>query len=125
MSRRQSYKDLKVYQLAHQIGVDIHDFSLQLPRYELYETGRQLRTSSKSISANLVGGFGRRRYKAEFIRFLVFAHASCNEAIEWVEYIRDCHHDLKEEAQKFLQRLDELGRRLNRFIRSVEKEHRT
>jgi hypothetical protein len=24
-----------------------------------------------------------------------------------------------------LQRLDELGRRLNRFIRSVEKEHRT
>ena len=125
MSGKGSYKELKVYQLAHDIGVAIHSFSLQLPRFELYETGSQLRRSSKSISANLVEGFGRRRYKAEFIRFLVFSHASCNETVEWLEYVRDCHPDVKEEAEKLLERMDELGRKLNRFIGAVESEHKT
>jgi four helix bundle protein len=73
----------------------------------------------------LVEGFGRRRYKAEFIRFLVFSHASCNETIEWLEYVRDCHPDVKEEAEKLLERMDELGRKLNRFIGAVESEHKT
>lgn len=120
-----TYNDLEIYQIAHGLGVRIHGFSLRLPQFELYETGSQLRRSSKSVSANIVEGFCRRRYKADFIRFLVFAHASCNEAIEWVEYVRDCHPDLKEVAEEFLDKLDELGRKLNRFIRAVERDHKS
>ncbi|MFH1490564.1 MAG: four helix bundle protein, partial [Pseudomonadota bacterium] len=89
-----------------------------------YETGSQLRTASKSISANIVEGYARRRYKAEFIRFLTYSHSSCSETIEWVEYIRDCHQELKEECEKFLVRLDKLGRKINRFISAVEKDHK-
>lgn len=69
------YRDLDVYGLAHDIGVDIHEFSLKLPKYELYETGSQLRRASKSISANIVEGYGRKRYNAEFLKFLVYAFA--------------------------------------------------
>ena len=68
--KRRSYRDLEVYQLAHAAGVRIHEFSLKLPKYELYETGSQLRRAAKSVSANIVEGYGRRRHKAEFIRFL-------------------------------------------------------
>lgn len=46
------YRDLKVYQEAHRLGVVIHKFSLKMPKFELYETGSQIRRSSKSISAN-------------------------------------------------------------------------
>jgi four helix bundle protein len=120
-----TYKDLEVYQLAHTLGVKIHPFSLTLPKFELYETGSQLRRSSKSVSANIVEGFCRRRYKADFVRFLVFAHASCNETIEWVEYVRDCHSTLKKKAGEFLDELDELSRKLNRFIRAVERGHKS
>ena len=119
-----TYKDLEIYQKAHQLGVDIHKFSFRLPKFELFETGSQLRRASKSVSANIVEGYGRRRYKAEFIRFLVYSHSSCNESIEWMEYIRDCHESLKEESKKFLKRLDELGRNINRFISAVEKGHK-
>jgi four helix bundle protein len=122
--RGTGYKDLEIYQIAHELGVACHHFSLLLPRYELYETGSQLRRSSKSISANIVEGYCRRRYKAEFIRFLVFSHASCNETIEWMEYVRDCHPDFQEGTEDFLPRYNQLGGKINRFIGAVERDHR-
>ena len=88
-----SYRDLDVYQLAHAAALDVHVFSLRLPKYEMYESGSQVRRSSKSISANIVEGYGRRCYKAEFTKFLVYAQASCDETLEWLSYIRDCHED--------------------------------
>ncbi|MCG6879153.1 MAG: four helix bundle protein, partial [Deltaproteobacteria bacterium] len=77
-----SYKNLEIYPLAHSLGVDTHGLSLQFPKFELYETGSQLRRASKSISANVVEGYGRKRYPAEHVRFLIFALASCDETME-------------------------------------------
>jgi four helix bundle protein len=121
----QSYRDLEIYQIAHSLAIKLHGFSLSLPKYELFESGSQLRRASKSITANIVEGFGRRRYKADFIRYLVYAQASLDETVEWVETIRDCHKDSKFETDNFLVELDKLGRKLNRFILSVEKSHLT
>jgi four helix bundle protein len=121
--KKTSYRDLEIYQLSHEVAVNIHKFSLNLPKYELYETGSQLRRASKSVSANIVEGYGRRRYKTEFIRYLVIAQASCDESIEWVSYIIDCHEDVKDEAGKIIQQLNELGKKINRFISAVEKRH--
>ena len=118
-----SYKDLEIYQLSHRLGVDIHHFSLKLPKFELYETGSQLRRSSKSVTANIVEEYGRRRYKAEFIRFLVFSHSSCNEAIEWLEYIKDCHTQMQSQAEPLIDQLNLLGGKINRFIQAVESRH--
>lgn len=124
MGNYKTYKDLDVYQIAHALGVKIHQLSLELPKVEQYETGSQLRRSSKSISANIVEGFGRRRYKAEFVRFLVFAHSSCSETIEWMEYVKDCYPDLGESTKSILGKLDKLGRKLNSFIKVVERDHK-
>ena len=71
-----NYRDLEIYQLAYKLAIEIHEMSMQLPKYELYEQGSQIRRSSKSIKDNIAEGFGRRRYKVEFIRFLIFAHSS-------------------------------------------------
>jgi hypothetical protein len=53
--RMKSYRDLDVYREAHELGLLCHKLSMQLPKYEHYETGSQLRRSSKSVSANIVG----------------------------------------------------------------------
>ena len=34
-----SYKDLEIYQLAYKLALEIHDMSMKLPKYELYEQG--------------------------------------------------------------------------------------
>lgn len=75
----QSYRDLDIYKKAHKLAVEIHEMSLKLPKFELYEEGSQIRRSSKSIKSNIVEGFGRRRYKQEFIKFLTYSLASCDE----------------------------------------------
>jgi four helix bundle protein len=99
----------------------IHRFTFQLPKYEMYEIGSQVRRSSKSVSVNIVEGYGRRRYKADYVRFLIFAQASCDETIEWLEYIKDCYPGLTVPGTEILNRLNQLGKKINNFIASVEK----
>jgi four helix bundle protein len=96
-------------------------FSLTLPKYELYETGSQLRRSSKAISVNIVEGFGRRKYIADYLRFLIYAQSSCDETIEWMSYIIDCHEEDKESAVSIHDELIKLGKMINRFISAVSE----
>jgi four helix bundle protein len=107
--------------------VEVHRLTLrQLPKHELYETGSQIRRSAHSIRSNIVEGYGRRRYKQEFIRFLVFAHSSCDETTDHLEALHDCG-SLQDETlfTNLRDRLLILSRKLNRFIQAVEREHRS
>jgi len=60
-----SHLDLEIYKKAFDLAFDIHNMTMKLPKYELYEQGSQIRRSSKSIKDNIAEGFGRRRYKAD------------------------------------------------------------
>jgi len=59
-----SYADLEIYKEALNLYFDIHKMTLNLPKFELYELGSQLRRSADSVVTNIVEGYGRRRYKA-------------------------------------------------------------
>jgi four helix bundle protein len=117
-----SYRDLEIYQLSYKLAVQIHKFSLTLPKYELYEEGSQIRKSSKGITSCIVEGFGRRRYKADYIKFLSYSHASCDETILHLNFINDTHELDENEMIYFFDKYDELGRKLNRYIQYVENE---
>jgi four helix bundle protein len=95
-----------------------------LPKFELYETGSQIRRSAKSVRSNIVEGYGRRRYKQEFIRFLTFAIASNDETIDHLESLHETKSLTDDDFFNALrEKLNELGRKLNRFITSVEAGH--
>jgi four helix bundle protein len=121
-----NYRDLEIWKLARQAAIAVHRMTVQeLPKFEMYEEGSQIRRSVKSIRSNIVEGYGRRRYKQEFIRFLVFAHASCDETIDYLEGLFETGSLTSETTYRELQaQLDLLGRKLNVFIESVEREHR-
>lgn len=119
------YRDLKVWQLARELSVEIHHLTLkELPRFELHEEGAQIRRSSKSVRANIVEGFGRRRYKQDFIKHLVYAEASCDETRDHLDTLFETGSLTKEALyQETCSRLEILGRKLNRFIAAVEQQH--
>jgi len=122
-----SYKDLDIYKKAHKLATEVHVMTLQeLPKFELYEEASQIRRSSKSIASNIVEGFGRRRYKQEFIKFLVYSLASCDETVEHLALLYGTASlQDKEKYLYFCEEYDHLGKMLNNFIKSVDLGHKT
>ena len=121
-----SYRNLEIWQLARELVIEIHKMSMtKLPRFELYEEGSQIRRSIKSVKSNIVEGYGRRRYKQDYIRFLTYSLASCDETTDHLENLYETE-SLKDEAlyEALHGRLQTLGKKTNLFLQSVEKEHR-
>lgn len=120
------YKDLAIYKLAHELAIEIHELSLKLPKFEMYEVGSQIRRSSKSIASNIVEGFGRRRYKQEFIRFLIFAVASCDETRQHLDVLRETRSLADGKVYDVVSdKCNHLGRMIIKFTSSVERGHKT
>jgi len=115
-----NYKDLDIYKLAYKLAIDVHKMTMTLPKYELYEQGSQVRRSSKSIKDNIAEGFGRRRYNDEFVRFLLFAHSSCDEAISQLTMINELYFE-NNGLNEMLDEYEVLGGKINKFIRYVEE----
>lgn len=125
MKKAQSYKDLEVYNLAKELAVRIHKLTIEeLPKFEMYEQGSQIRRSSKSIASNIVEGFGRRRYKNEFILYLTYAIASCDETKSHIEIIGETGSLKKEDAVILLNSYQELGAKLYNFRQAIIKNHK-
>ncbi len=122
-----SYRDLEIWQIAREVVIDIHKMSLnKLPKFEMYEEGNQIRRSSKSVKANIVEGYGRRRYKQDFIKFLIYALSSNDETIDHIETLYETGSLADKEIYLSLhEKIDHLGKKLNNFIASVEKHHNT
>lgn len=114
-----SLEDLEIYNLAYDLAIEVHKISMKLPNYELFEQGSQIRRSSKSIKDNIVEGYGRKRYKSDFLKFLTYAHASCNETISQLKIISDIHFE-QGENKEIIESYDKLGRKIHAFIDYVD-----
>lgn len=118
-----SYRDLPVYQLSFRLAVEIDKMTHQLPKHELYEEGSQIRRSAKSIPTNLVEGYGRRRYKNDYIRFIVYALASCDETRVHLDLLHETGSLPKGKYDYFTEQYILLGKQLNGFLKAVIKKH--
>ena len=119
-----SYKKLEIWQLAKELVIEIHQMTLKLPKFEMFEEGQQIRRSIKSVKSTIVEGYGRRKYKQEYIKFLVYSHASNDETIDPLETIFETSSLTdKDLFESINSKLDKLGRKINNFIRAVEEGH--
>lgn len=94
-----------------------------LPRHEMYEVGSQVRRAAKSIPANLAEGFGRRRYKQDYIRFVVYALASCDETLVHLEMLYRTSSLEESTYQDLSQRYHTLSKRINSFLQAIIRRH--
>lgn len=82
-----SYRELEIYIESRKLAIEIHKMTMNLPKFELFEEGGQIRRSSKSVTSMIVEGYCRRRYKADFIKYLVYSHAECDETSVHLEFL--------------------------------------
>ncbi len=119
-----SYKNLEIWKISREVAIDIHSLSLTLPKFEQFEEAQQIRRSSKTVRSCIVEGYGRRKYKADYIKFLIYALSSNDETIDHLETLFETA-SLKDDFiyNSLHQKLDILGRKLNNFIQAVELNH--
>jgi len=72
------FRQLKVWEKAHQLTLEIYRVTTNFPRTETYGLTSQVRRASSSICANLAEGCGRDG-DAELARFCNIARGSASE----------------------------------------------
>ncbi len=114
--------DLDIYQISYNLMLEIHKLTLEFPKIEQYGgVADQLRRSSKSITANIVEGFGKNPYyKGEFKRMLVYSIGSCDETTLWIKTSRDLSYIDKEIANRYLQEYQILVKKISSFTKNLK-----
>jgi four helix bundle protein len=74
----QDFRQLKVWEKAHSLTLDIYKSSMAFPREEVYGLTSQMRRAPASIGANIAEGTCRKG-DADFARFLQIAMGSASE----------------------------------------------
>ena len=116
-----SYRDLEVYKEGRRLAIEVHKLSLTLPKFELYEEGSQIRRSSKAVAIAIVEGSGRRKYKADFIKFLIYSQSECDETLEHLNFLFETQSLKNNELyNKLFTEYDILSKKINKFIQWVE-----
>lgn len=87
-----SYKELRVFQNAMNVAMNIFETTKRFPPEEKYSMVDQMRRSSRSVCANLAESWRKRRYKAAFIAKLSDAESEACETQVWVELARRCDY---------------------------------
>lgn len=120
-----NYTDLDIYKKSLELFYVIHPETLKLPKYEMYELGSQTRRAADSVVTNIVEGYGRNRYKAEFVRFLVFSWASCLETINHLNKINHLYPKIIENLEEYIENYKILSAQIYNFIKYVEQNWKT
>ena len=87
-----SVKDLKVYNLAFELAMEIFKLTQDFPKEEQYSLTDQIRRSSRSVAINIREGFAKKRYENVFIRHLNDSMGSSEETRGWLDFSVKCRY---------------------------------
>jgi four helix bundle protein len=83
------YKDLKVYQLAYELAMEIFNETRSFPKEERYSLTDQIRRSSCSVATNVAEGYRKRRYPNMFISKMADTDSEGAETQVWLDFAQD------------------------------------
>lgn len=119
--RLKSYKELKVWQKAFSLALEVYRVTKKFPKSELYGLTSQIRRSVIAISSNIAEGYCR-RYRAEYIQFLRIAFASGAELETQLLIAKEVGLLNDEDYQGLDDLLGEVMRMLNSLMRNLEEK---
>lgn len=102
-----NYKDLKVWEMAMEVVIDIYHLSNDIPKDEKFGLTSQIKRSAVSIPSNIAEGAGRNT-KKEFSRFLDIANGSNYELETQLLLINKLFKIQTEEQLKKLQSIQKM-----------------
>jgi len=117
-----SYKELKVWQKAYSLCIEIYKITRTFPKEELYGLTSQMRRSAVSVPSNIAEGYGRKT-TPEYLRSLYIAYGSSCELETQILLSGDLGLMKAEALNKLQADLGEVERMLKALIKAVENKH--
>ncbi len=116
-----SFRDLKVYQKAFKLAMDIFKMTKDFPEEEKYALTTQIRKSSRSVCSSIGEGYRKRKYQAHFVSKMTDSDMENSETQVWLDFSLSCKYISKDVYKGYLERSEEIGRMLNHMIENPEK----
>ncbi len=111
-----SYRDLRVYQAAMELAIEIFQLSKSFPAEERYSLVDQIRKSSRSVCANLAEAWRKRRYQAAFVSKLSDSESEAAETQVWLDFSFRCGYIEKRTFEDLDRRYENILPQLVRMI---------
>jgi len=112
------FRDLKVWEKAHQLTLSIYQSTISFPRDEQYGLTSQIRRAAVSVPANIAEGCGKNG-DAELSRYFQIAMGSASELEYELMLAHDLHYLDNNKFNELLVSLVEVRRMLNTFIQRL------
>lgn len=110
-----TFRDLIVWQKAHQLVLALYRFSDSFPKNEMYGLVSQIRRAAVSVPANLAEGF-KKTGRADKARFMNMAQGSLEECRYYLILAVDLGYG---EADELHNELDEVSRLLDAYASAI------
>ena len=112
------FEDLKVWQLAHKLSIEIAELAKSFPRDEKYDLGGQMRRSARSIPSDISEGYGRFHFNDK-LTFYERARASLGELRNHFQEASGNKYIDEDCYKRFLKKVNEIGYLLSRMMKGV------
>src|SRR5262245_56336119 len=110
------HRDLKVYQLAYSLAMEIFNLSRHFPKEEIYSLTDQIRRSARGVATNIAEGFRKRLYPKMFVNKLSDSDGEAAETQVWLDFARDCGYLSTTDRDRLASKYEEVGRMLGSMM---------
>ena len=124
MNNSWGFKDLRVYQLAFKLAMEIFHLSKSFPHDEKYSLTDQIRRASRSVAANIAEGYRKKQYPKMFVSKMADSDGEAAETQVWLDFALECGYLPTETVQRLTADYEEVGRMLGAMIAHPEKFNR-
>ena len=113
--KAKSFRDLMVWNKAHEFVLEVYRFTSTFPKSEIYGLSPQMRRAAVSIPANIAEGF-RRRGRPDKARFMNIAEGSLEESRYYLILAADLGYG---QTDQLMNLVEEISRLLNAYVRAI------
>jgi four helix bundle protein len=113
-----SAKDLKVYEDAYGLPVQVFQVTKDFPTEEKFGLTSQIRRSSRSVCLTLREAWAKRRYEAHFVNKLTDCDGENSETDSSLDFAKDCGYITIEQHAELTARCQKVGKILGGMIKN-------
>jgi four helix bundle protein len=111
----QTFKELLVWQKAHEFVLAVYKYTNSFPKTELYALTSQFKRAAISIAANIAEGY-KKKGKADKARLMNIAQGSIEECQYYLILANDLGYG---ESSHLVNILDEISKMLQSYISKI------